>query len=141
MYYRNRWLFKHHLKFLAKIGQGLMYLFYNCYIPYTADIGKNCKIAYKGMAVVIHARAKIGDNCVIGTCVTIGGQKKQYEVPTIGNNCYIASGAKIFGPIKIGDNCFIGANSVVTRDVPPNCLVSGIPGKVIKDNIRADDYY
>lgn len=141
LYYRNRWLYLHHLTLFAKIGQAFMYFFYNCYIPYTAEIGKNCKIAYKGMSVVIHSRAKIGDNCVIGTCVTIGGQKKQYEVPVIGNNCYIASGAKIFGPIKVGDGCFIGANSVVTRDVPDNSLVSGIPAKVIKENIDINEYF
>lgn len=140
LYYKSRWCYLHHLRPLAIMYKALIYIFCNCYIPYTADIGKNCSIAYRGMSVVIHARAKIGDNCVIGTCVTIGGQKKQYGVPVIGNNCYLATGCKIFGPITIGDGCFIGANTVVTRDVPSKSLVSGIPAKIIKTDIDVGDY-
>lgn len=140
-YYKSRWCYKHHLKLLAKLYLALMYIFCNCYIPYTADIGKNCKVAYRGMSIVIHKNAKIGNNCVIGTCVTIGGNKKEKNVPVIGDNCYIATGAKIFGNTSVGDNCFIGANSVVTRSIPANSLVSGIPAKIIKSDININDYY
>ena len=52
----------------------------------------------------------------------------------IGDNCYIGLGAKIFGSVKIGNNVIIGANSVVTKDIPDNCVVGGIPAKVIKQN-------
>ena len=92
------------------------------------------------MAVVIHARAKVGKNCVIGTCVTIGGKSHHYEVPVIGDNVYIGSGAKILGPITIGDNVVIGANAVVVKDVPSNCVVAGIPAKVIKTGIKKSDF-
>lgn len=141
LYYKSRWFYIHRFKILAKLCRGLMYLFYNCYIPYTAEIGKNCRIAYKGMSVVVHSRAKIGENVTIGTCVTIGGNKKEYGVPVIGDNCYLATGCKIFGNITIGEGSFIGANSVVTRDVPAKSLVSGIPAKVIKENIDINEYY
>lgn len=141
LYYISRWLYLHHLKPLAEVYKAMIYLFCNCYIPYTADIGKNCSIAYRGMSVIVHSRAKIGNNCVIGSCVTIGGQKKQYEVPIIEDDCYIASGSKIFGPVVIGKGSFIGANSVVTRNIPPKSLVSGIPGKVVKENIDIKEWY
>lgn len=141
MYYKSRWLYLHHLTPLAVLYKAMIYLLCNCYIPYTADIGEGCAIAYRGMSVIIHSRAKIGKNCIIGSCVTIGGQKKQYEVPVIGDNCYLASGCKIFGPVTIGSGSFIGANSVVTRNVPEKSLVSGIPGKVIKENIEINDYF
>lgn len=141
LYYRSRWFYTHHMKLIAKFWLGMMYLIYNCYIPYTAEIGKNCKIAYKGMSVVVHARAKIGNNVVIGTCVTIGGNKKEVGVPIIEDNCYLATGCKVFGDISIGEGSFIGANTVVTRSIPPKSLVSGIPAKIIKENIDIHDYY
>lgn len=53
-------------------------------------------------------------------------------MPIIGNNVYIATGAKILGPIKIGSNVIIGANAVVINDVPNNVTVAGIPAKIIK---------
>jgi serine O-acetyltransferase len=68
--------------------------------------------------------------------VTIGqsNRGKRKGCPTIGNEVYIGPGAKIFGNIKIGNNVAIGANSVVTRDIPDNAVVVGIPGNVISYN-------
>ena len=51
---------------------------------------------------MIHARAVIGKNCKIGSCVTIGGRGKHYEVPVIGDNVQISTGSKILGPVHIG---------------------------------------
>lgn len=113
----------------------LIRLIFGCYIPNSAIIGKNTKIGYGGIGVVIHSRAKIGDNCIISQCVTIGGTSKVENVPVIGNNVFIGAGAKILGDVIIGDNCVIAANAVVTKDVEDNCLVGGIPAKVIKKNI------
>lgn len=92
------------------------------------------------MAVVVHARAVLGKKCMIGTCVTIGGKSGWYEVPVIGNNVHIANGAKIIGPVRIGDNVIIGANAVVVKDVPDNCIVAGVPAKIIKENINMEDF-
>ena len=88
----------------------------------------------------MHSNCIIGDNCIIGSGVTIGGNKANESVPIIENRCYIATGAKIFGEITIGEGSFIGANSVVTKDIPPKSLVAGIPGKIIKENININDY-
>lgn len=52
--------------------------------------------------------------------------------PVIGDNCKIGAGAKILGGVVVGDNVFIGANAVVTHDVPSNCVVGGVPAKIIK---------
>ncbi len=105
-----------------------------------AELGGGTVFGYYGMAVVIHARAEIGKNCVIGTCVTIGGKSGWHEVPVIGDNVHIASGAKILGPVRIGNNVYIGANAVVTKDVPDNCVVAGIPAKILAKNINIEDY-
>ena len=52
--------------------------------------------------------------------------------PSIGNNVAFGPGAKAFGKIIIGNNCFVAANAVVTKDIPENSVVAGVPGKVIK---------
>ncbi|UJF23370.1 serine O-acetyltransferase [Shewanella sp. OMA3-2] len=101
-------------------------------IPPQAKIGRNVMVAYRGIGVVIHKNAVIGNKVSIGQGVTIGRKVKQNEAPLIGNNVYIATGAKVLGNIVIGSNVIIAANSVVINDVPSNSIVGGIPAKVIK---------
>jgi serine O-acetyltransferase len=55
---------------------------------------------------------------------------------TIGNNCYIGTGATILGPVTIGNNVTIGAGAVVTKDVPDGAMVVGVPGRVIMKHNR-----
>ena len=140
MYRIERWLYLHHLTFLAKIIRGEVYLLYNCFIPYTCEIGKGTTFGYKGMGVVIHSRAKIGENCLIAQQVTIGGRSKIYNVPVIGNNVYIGCGAKILGDVVIGDECVIGANAVVIHNVESGSVVAGVPARVIRTGIKMEDY-
>jgi len=75
----------------------------------------------------------IGKNCNISHQVTLGiaNRGTHKGVPIIGDNVYIGPGAKIIGDINIGNNVAIGANCVVTKDVPDNAVVVGVPGKVI----------
>lgn len=140
LYRKAHWLYVHKVPILPKLLQYLIYILYNCWIPYECKIGKGTVLGYGGMSVVIHKDAVIGENCIIGTCVTIGGNKANSKLPVIGNSCYIATGAKIFGDVKIEDECFIGANSVVTKSIPSKSLVSGLPAKVIKSNIDINEY-
>lgn len=98
-----------------------------------ATIGKNLFIDH-GMGVVIGETCVIGDNVTLFHGVTLGGtgKEKGKRHPTIGNNVFIGSGAKILGNITIGNNVKIGANSVILESVPDNVTVVGIPGKIIK---------
>ena len=100
-----------------------------------ATIGKSLFIDH-GFGVVIGETAVIGDNVVMFHGVTLGGtgKEKGKRHPTIGNNVFIGSGAKILGNIVIGDNVKIGANAVVLKDVKANTTVVGIPGKIVKKN-------
>mgnify|MGYP000268570896 FL=1 len=98
-----------------------------------ATIGKNLFIDH-GMGVVIGETCIIGDNVTLFHGVTLGGtgKEKGKRHPTIGNNVFIGSGAKILGNITIGNNVKIGANSIILESIPDNVTVVGIPGKIIK---------
>lgn len=77
---------------------------------------------------------KIGSNCEILPMVLMGKKNQGLEDAqiTIGNNCYISTGVTILGPVTIGHNVTIAAGAVVTKDVPDNCIVGGVPAKIIK---------
>ncbi|MDR0811858.1 MAG: serine acetyltransferase [Paludibacter sp.] len=78
--------------------------------------------------IVVSAKARIGENCRIHPSTCIG----EYNgAPTIGNNVYIAPGAKLFGDITVGNNVAIGANAVINSDVPDNVTVGGIPARIV----------
>ncbi|MHA1384330.1 MAG: serine O-acetyltransferase [Candidatus Helarchaeota archaeon] len=97
-----------------------------------AEIGSNFFIDH-GSGTVIGETAVIGDNCTLYQNVTLGGisLKREKRHPTLGNNVVVGAGAKILGPVKIGNNVRIGANSVVTKDIPDNSVVVGVPGRII----------
>lgn len=111
-----------------------------------AIIGQGLFIDH-GMGVVIGETAEVGDNVTLYQGVTLGGtgKEKGKRHPTIGNNVFIGSGAKILGSIKVGDNVKIGAGSVVTKPVPNDTTVVGVPGSIvvhqgvpIKRELRSD---
>ncbi len=85
-----------------------------------------------GMGVVIGETAEIGENVTLLHGVTLGGTslKKEKRHPTLGNNVVVGAGAGIFGAFTIGADSRIGAGSVVVREVPPNSVVVGVPGRV-----------
>ena len=87
-----------------------------------------------GSSVVIGETAIVGENVVMFHGVTLGGtgKEKGKRHPTIGNNVFIGSGAKILGNISIGDNVKIGANAVVLKSVESNVTVVGVPAVVVK---------
>lgn len=85
-----------------------------------------------GMGVVIGETAEVGENVTLLQGVTLGGTslKREKRHPTLGNNVVVGAGAKIIGAFRIGDGSRIGAGSVVVREVPPNSVVVGVPGRV-----------
>ena len=102
-----------------------------------AKIGKNLFIDH-GMGVVIGETSEIGNNVTIYHMATLGGiapsinsneQRQVKRHPTLGDCVVVGSGAQILGPVIIGTNAKIGANAVVTKDVPENAVMVGIPAK------------
>ena len=103
-----------------------------------AQIGKGLFIDH-GSGVIIGETTIIGDNVTLYQGVTLGGTGKEQgkRHPTLEDNVMVSAGAKILGSFKIGDNCKIGAGSVVLKEVPPNCTVVGVPGRIVKSSSTA----
>jgi serine O-acetyltransferase len=109
-------------------------------LPSSAIIGKNFKVGYWGLGIVIHSNSKIGNNCQINQNVTIGRNFGDKDVPIIGDNVYVGAGSVIFGEITIGNNVIIGANSVINKSIPSNSTAVGNPYRIIQEN-RKKKYY
>lgn len=103
-----------------------------------AVIGKGFFIDH-GSGVIIGETTIIGDNVTLYQGVTLGGTGKETgkRHPTLCDNVMVSAGAKVIGSFTVGENSKIGAGSVVLEEVPPNCTVVGVPGRIVKrDNIK-----
>ena len=132
------WLYEHKHYFLARWYSQRTVRKTGIEIRPGATIGKGLFIDH-GNGVIIGETAVIGDNVTLYQGVTLGGTGKEQgkRHPTIGNNVMISAGAKVLGSFTVGENSKIGAGSVVLSEVPPNCTVVGVPGRVVKrDNLR-----
>ncbi len=137
----GHFFYRFHIPLLPKYFNALIRLIHNSAVFSESKIGKGTTFAYGGIGVVIHKRCVIGKNCIIGSNVTLGGKSQSKGVPKIGDDCFIATGAKLLGDIHIGDNCVIGANAVVISDIPNNCMAAGVPARIIQRDINPKDYY
>ena len=81
---------------------------------------------------------RTGKNCTILPMVLFGKKKPTIGncKINVGDNCYIGTGVTILGPVNIGNNVTIGAGSVVTHDIPDNTTVAGVPAKIIKSKTQ-----
>lgn len=109
----------------------VMFLIYNSAIPPECKIGKGSYFAHGGIGTVLHPDCRIGERVLIGQGVTLGGSFGEGP-PTIENDVWIGPGVRILGDITVGQNSIIGANAVVTKDVPENSVVGGVPAKFLK---------
>ena len=134
----SNFFWKLKLKLLGRIISNISRFLTGIEIHPAVKIGKNFFIDH-GMGIVIGETTVIGDNVSIYQGVTLGGTKweKRKRPPSISDNVVIGAGAKVLGPITVGKNSKIGANYVVTRNVPSNTVVVGIPARVV-DNPSGD---
>lgn len=140
LYKIGNYFYKRKVPLIPKLIKGLIFIIYNSIVPSECEIGRNTKLGYGGIGVVIHQKAKIGRNVMVGPQVTIGGRSNKKDVPVIGNNVYIGTGAKILGDITIGNNVLVGANAVVIKSVPDNTIVAGNPATILKTDVNIFEY-
>lgn len=98
-------------------------------ISSSAEIGGGL-IVQHGYCTILDPK-KMGENCWINQGTNIG-YTNGTDAPIIGDNVRVSAGACVLGNLKIGNNVIVGANAVVTKDVPDNCVVGGVPAKIIK---------
>ncbi|MEH2404810.1 serine O-acetyltransferase [Nostoc sp.] len=126
------WLYTVGLPFLPRLISHLARFLTGIEIHPGAAIGQSVFIDH-GMGVVIGETAIVGNYALIYQGVTLGGTGKECgkRHPTVGENVVVGAGAKVLGNIQIGNNVRIGAGSVVLRDVPSDCTVVGVPGRIM----------
>ncbi|HEY9799738.1 MAG TPA: serine O-acetyltransferase [Leptolyngbyaceae cyanobacterium] len=126
------WLHRRGVVFFPRLISHLARFLTGIEIHPGAVIGKGVFIDH-GMGVVIGETAIVGDYALIYQGVTLGGTGKESgkRHPTVGSHVVVGSGAKVLGNITIGDRVRIGAGSVVLRDVPHDCTVVGVPGRIV----------
>lgn len=112
---RKYWVLTH--RFWSLITQSELHL--------TTRVGGGLRLTHP-TGIIIHPQAEIGPNCMIFHQVTLAGPVK------LGGHVDIGAGAKLIGPLTVGDHVVIGANAVVTKDIPSNVTVAGIPAKILK---------
>jgi serine O-acetyltransferase len=127
------WLWRSNLKLLARAVSQLMRGLTGIEIHPGARIGRRLFIDH-GMAVVIGETAEIDEDVTLYHGVTLGGTslQKGKRHPTVGPRVTIGAGAKVLGAITIGADSRVGANAVVIKSVPPNSVVVGVPGQIVK---------
>lgn len=125
---KNRILFLWHFIIYKHLGFKLHVTIY----PHT--IGPGFRLYHIGDFTHIGPNVRIGKNCTILPGVVFGHktEKGDDKITIVGDNCYFGLGVKILGSVRIGNNVTIGANSVVTKDIPDNVIVAGVPAKIIK---------
>jgi serine O-acetyltransferase len=128
---RAHWLWTHRLPLLGRLLSHVARSLTGIEIHPGATIGSGFFIDH-GMGVVIGETAEVAENVTLYHGVTLGGTswKKGKRHPTLEADVVVGAGAKILGPITIGARTRIGANAVVIKDVPPDSVVVGVPGRI-----------
>lgn len=131
-YYVNTPILRQILTLISVFWHKIIVIVTRIEIPKYTYIAPGLYIPHGGN-IVIHPDVSIGKNCTIshGVTIGIGGRGKSKGCPKIGEEVYIAPGAKIFGHLAVGSYAAIGANAVVTKDIPEKAVAVGIPAKVI----------
>jgi len=129
----EHWLWARKLKWLARAGSQITRFFTGIEIHPGASLGRRVFLDH-GMGIVIGETAVVGDEVTLYHGVTLGGTslEKVKRHPTLQNGVVVGAGAKILGNITIGGHSRIGANAVVVKDVPPQSVVVGVPGQIIR---------
>lgn len=115
---------------LPRLIDYVIFLLFNSVIPHTTRIGAGTRCGYRGMSVLIHRDAVIGQRVMLGPHAVIGGRSGQ-TAPVIEDDVYVGANACVLGAIRIGRGATIGAGAVIIKDVPPGGRAVGNPGRIV----------
>jgi serine O-acetyltransferase len=117
------------LEWIYFVLNGLVKIVWGIELPRSTRIGPGLYIGHFG-GITLSPDATLGSNCTIGQNITIGtwGFDEARGAPAIGDNTYIAPGARLFGKIVVGNNVKVGANAVIYKNVPDDAIVALDPG-------------
>lgn len=117
------------LRFMLLIFEYVIRILWGIESHATTRIGEGFYIGHIG-GIIISPKAVIGRNftCSQGVSIGFSGEGETYGAPIIGDDVYVASGAKLFGKICIGHNVKSGANAVIYEDIPDHAVVVLDPG-------------
>lgn len=111
---------------------------------YGMDIAKSARISFGSKldktnpnGIHIDEEAYVASGAII---FTHDFSRNLHKDTYIGKKCFIGANAIIMCGVKIGDECIIGSGAIVTKDIPPNCIVAGNPAKVIRTPIHTDKF-
>jgi serine O-acetyltransferase len=134
------------VEYYNNVKRGVFFKLYTLYLKYRYAklslrlgfsipinvFGPGLSIVHYGTIVVNH-NARVGKNCRIHACTNIGASGGSNKAPVLGDNIYVAPGAKIYGDIRLGNNIAISANAVVNKSFSEeNVMLAGVPARVIK---------
>lgn len=128
---RNRSLYYKLLYLICRLRFNRLSFKYKLFVLQPNTIGYGLKIAHLGGGIIINC-IKMGNYCSVSSGVVIGNKDSQENRATIGDHVAFTLGSKAIGKINIGDNVTIAPNSVVVKDIPSDCVVSGVPAVIIK---------
>jgi len=132
-------MYKLHIPWVPSLLDALLFFLCGARVPHQVEIGENSILGHGGNGIVIHPDARIGRNVVIGQQVTIGGTGKSGRLSVIEDDVVLGVGCKILGDLTVGHNSVVGANAVVTKSVPPLCVVAGVPARILREGVDAHD--
>ncbi|RYF21177.1 MAG: serine acetyltransferase [Oxalobacteraceae bacterium] len=133
LYRLSRWLHEHRIVPAAKVVTWLNFFMFGVEIASNCQIGPHFYMPHASGTVI--GAMSIGHHAVIYHQVTLGAKEIMFSYegrPIIGDNVFIASGARVIGAITLGNGCIVGANAVVNRSAPANSLLVGVPAVAIE---------
>lgn len=133
----SRWCYLHKIPLVPRLIQGVIYVFFKCFLPPECSIGPGTRLYNHGWGIGIHPNVKIGRDCNIYNLVEIAGMDNdQTGSPVriiIGDRVNIHAGARVLcksGTLAVGEESTIGANAAVESDVPAYSLATGVPARI-----------
>src|ERR1051326_4716136 len=108
LYRIGHWSYLRRIPLLPNVCSRFIRLLYNSDVPSSCEIGARTQFAHGAIGIILHAECRIGQNVMIGPQTTLGGNFGT-GVPVVGDNVYIAPGARILGGVQVGNNVIVGA--------------------------------